>query len=228
MVGEVAEQPAADRPHDEAEREEDRGVELLDDRVAAGEERAGEIEREGRVGVEVVPLDEVADRADEDRRRAGAARRPVAEAHRAVATLVMTPSPRRDSCGCAPRSRRCRRPPTRDSDRTSTRLPFGLRRHADDDVVLESEPERRVGRLDASAGGIRRDQIPAHRPRRGERAIEGAVRRQVSVSGTMSGTPAAAWRRPRGRRTRPGSPRRSRSGRTAMNGGGCSVSVVMS
>ena len=44
-----------------------RGVQLLDDRIAAGEERAGEIEREGGVGVEVVPLDEVADRADEDR-----------------------------------------------------------------------------------------------------------------------------------------------------------------
>ena len=32
-----------------------------------GKERAGEVQRERRVGVEVVPLDQVADRADEDR-----------------------------------------------------------------------------------------------------------------------------------------------------------------
>ena len=33
----------------------------------AGKERLGEIEREGGIGVEIVPLDEVAERADEDR-----------------------------------------------------------------------------------------------------------------------------------------------------------------
>ena len=72
VVGEMAEQPAADRAHDEAEREQDGGVQLLHDRIVAGEERAGEIEREGRVGVEVVPLDQIADRADEDRLDAAA------------------------------------------------------------------------------------------------------------------------------------------------------------
>jgi len=45
----------------EADGEEDGGIELLDDRIAAGEERAGEVQRERGIGVEVVPLDEVAD-----------------------------------------------------------------------------------------------------------------------------------------------------------------------
>ena len=67
VIGEMAEQPAADGPHDEAERKQDSGVQLLDDRIVAGKERAGEIERERRIGVEVVPLDQVADRTDEDR-----------------------------------------------------------------------------------------------------------------------------------------------------------------
>ena len=67
MIGEVAEQPAADRAHDEAEREEDGGVELLHDRIASRKEGAGEIQREGRVRVKVVPLHQIADRSDEDR-----------------------------------------------------------------------------------------------------------------------------------------------------------------
>jgi hypothetical protein len=54
--------PAADRAHDEADGEQDGGVQLLDDRIAAGKERRGEIQRKRRVGVEVVPLDEIADR----------------------------------------------------------------------------------------------------------------------------------------------------------------------
>jgi hypothetical protein len=65
-VREVAEQPAADGAHDEADGEQDSGVELLHDGVVAREERAREIQREGRVGIEIVPLDQVADRADED------------------------------------------------------------------------------------------------------------------------------------------------------------------
>jgi hypothetical protein len=40
VVREMAEQPTADRPHDEAEREQDRGVQLLDDGVAAGKNAA--------------------------------------------------------------------------------------------------------------------------------------------------------------------------------------------
>jgi hypothetical protein len=66
MIGKIAEQPAAERTHQKAGGEEERGVELLHHRIGIGKERAGEIERERRIGVEVVPLDEIADRADED------------------------------------------------------------------------------------------------------------------------------------------------------------------
>src|SRR5262249_16517410 len=44
-----------------------RCIELLNDRIGMGKEIAGEIEREGCVGVEVVPFDQIADRANEDR-----------------------------------------------------------------------------------------------------------------------------------------------------------------
>ena len=67
MVGEIAEEPAAEGAHQEGRREDDGDVQLLDDRVVAGEEGGREIERERRVGVEIVPLDEIADRTDEDR-----------------------------------------------------------------------------------------------------------------------------------------------------------------
>ncbi len=60
-IGIPAEQPAADRPHEETEREDSGGVELLDDGVAFREEGAGEIEGEGGIGVPVVPFDQVAD-----------------------------------------------------------------------------------------------------------------------------------------------------------------------
>jgi len=62
----MTEQPAADRPDDEADCEQDRGVQLLDDGIVPGKEGAGEVQRERRVGVEVVPFDEIADRADEN------------------------------------------------------------------------------------------------------------------------------------------------------------------
>src|SRR5258708_5800626 len=68
----MAEEPAAERAHDEADREQGRGVQLLDDGIALREERAGEIEREGGESVEIVPFDEIADRADEDRPEAPA------------------------------------------------------------------------------------------------------------------------------------------------------------
>ena len=67
MVGKVAKKPATDRPNDEAEGKQDGRIQLLDDRVAARKERTGKKQGEGGVGVEVVPLDEVADRPDEDR-----------------------------------------------------------------------------------------------------------------------------------------------------------------
>src|SRR6185312_17275923 len=44
-----------------------RGVELLHDRIAVREECRREIQRKRGVGVEIVPLDQIADRADEDR-----------------------------------------------------------------------------------------------------------------------------------------------------------------
>src|SRR4051794_7356949 len=67
MVGEIAEHPAAERPHDKTDRKQHRRVELLHHRIGVREEGGREIKREGRVGVEVVPLDQIADRADEDR-----------------------------------------------------------------------------------------------------------------------------------------------------------------
>ncbi len=67
MVGEVPEQPATDRPHHEASSKQQRGVQLLHNRIAPGEERLGEIERKRRVRVKVVPLDQIADGPDEYR-----------------------------------------------------------------------------------------------------------------------------------------------------------------
>jgi hypothetical protein len=66
-VGDVAEQPAAERPHQEGRGEQHGGVELLHHRVALRKERQREVERERGIRVKVVPLDEIADRADEDR-----------------------------------------------------------------------------------------------------------------------------------------------------------------
>jgi hypothetical protein len=63
----VSEHPAAERAHEEAGREQQRSVELLHDRIGVRKEIAGEIEGEGSVGVEVVPFDQIADRADENR-----------------------------------------------------------------------------------------------------------------------------------------------------------------
>ena len=67
MVGEIAEQPAAERPHQEGRGEQHCGIELLHHGVAVREEDRREIQRERRIGVEIVPFDEIADRADEDR-----------------------------------------------------------------------------------------------------------------------------------------------------------------
>ena len=66
-VGDEAEQPAAERPHQEGGGEQHRRVELLHHRIGVREERGREIQRESGVGVEIVPFDEIADRADENR-----------------------------------------------------------------------------------------------------------------------------------------------------------------
>src|SRR5437016_14469184 len=63
----MPEQPAADWPHDEADRKQHRRIQLLYDRIIAREKRAGKIERKGRVGIKIVPFDEIADGSDEDR-----------------------------------------------------------------------------------------------------------------------------------------------------------------
>jgi hypothetical protein len=67
VVRQVSEHPAAERTHQEAGREQQCCVELLYDRIGIRKEIAGEIKREGGVGVEVVPFDQIADRANENR-----------------------------------------------------------------------------------------------------------------------------------------------------------------
>src|SRR6516162_1644951 len=67
MIGKVSEQPPADRAHDKTDCEEDRGVQLLYDRIVTWEKRCGEVKGECRVDVEVVPLDKIADRTDKNR-----------------------------------------------------------------------------------------------------------------------------------------------------------------
>ena len=59
-------EPGADRPHDEADREDRRGLQQLRGLVALGEEGRREIEREGRIDVPVEPFDEIAGRAAND------------------------------------------------------------------------------------------------------------------------------------------------------------------
>jgi hypothetical protein len=61
MVGEMAEQPAAERAHQKSGREQQSRIELLHDRIVTGEKRIREVERERRVSVEVIPLDQIAD-----------------------------------------------------------------------------------------------------------------------------------------------------------------------
>ena len=73
-VGVQAEHPAAQRAHQEADREDHRGRQQLRGRVVGREERAGEVDREPRVDEPVEPLDEVAEGGADDVRphRAGA------------------------------------------------------------------------------------------------------------------------------------------------------------
>src|ERR1700731_8798 len=67
MVGDIAEQPAALRAHQESCGEQHRGVELLHHRIAIWEKGGREVQRERRIGVKIVPLDKIADGADENR-----------------------------------------------------------------------------------------------------------------------------------------------------------------
>lgn len=60
LVGEPTEQPSPKRPHEEAHREDTRGVQKLCGWVARRKEGRGKVKRREGVGVEVVPLDEIA------------------------------------------------------------------------------------------------------------------------------------------------------------------------
>src|SRR5437868_272153 len=66
-IGDETEQPAAQRPHQEGCRKQHGSVELLHHWIAVWEECRREVKRERRIGVEIIPFDEIADRADEDR-----------------------------------------------------------------------------------------------------------------------------------------------------------------
>ena len=59
-VGEPAEQPASKRPHEKPDREDSSGSKQLARCIASGEESRGKINRGEGVGVEIIPLDEVA------------------------------------------------------------------------------------------------------------------------------------------------------------------------
>ena len=61
VIREVAKHPGANRSHDEPEREEEGGVQLLNNRIGPRKKRSREIELEGGVRVEVVVFDQVTD-----------------------------------------------------------------------------------------------------------------------------------------------------------------------
>ena len=136
----------------------------------------------------------------------------------------MSPSPPPGICGCARRWRRGRRGRRARPSHVDAAA-AGAGRHAHHHVVLEAEPEGRVGRLDPPPPDpTRRSPTPSLARRRG--ALEGALRRRPQRT-AQSGYHAAASRRPGpavfDRVRRAGAQRQ-----TARNGGGCIVSVVTS
>jgi len=60
MISQVTEQPSPQRPNQETRRKQQRSIKLLYDRVRVGEECTSEIQREGCISVEVIPLNEIA------------------------------------------------------------------------------------------------------------------------------------------------------------------------
>src|SRR5262249_12133678 len=66
-IREPAEDPAAQRTREEAERVDARRLHELRRGAAAGEERAREVQRRERVDVEIEPLDQIARRRAHDR-----------------------------------------------------------------------------------------------------------------------------------------------------------------
>jgi hypothetical protein len=73
LVGEAAEHPAADGPHQEAGGEHAGGVQQLHRGVVGGEKRRGKVDRAEGIDVEVEPFDEVAGRGTDNRENALAA-----------------------------------------------------------------------------------------------------------------------------------------------------------
>ncbi len=71
-VGNAAEEPAADRPHQEPEGEDAGGVEQLRRGVGLRKKSGREVDRAERIDVEVEPLDEVARRRRDDREHTAA------------------------------------------------------------------------------------------------------------------------------------------------------------
>ena len=62
-VGISTEQPAAERPDEESDRKDACGIQQLRSRIPRWEEHACEVDAERRVGVPVVPLDQIAERS---------------------------------------------------------------------------------------------------------------------------------------------------------------------
>ena len=119
--------------------------------------------------------------------------------------------------------------PSREAERTSTRLADAERRDADHDVVPEAEERRGGGRLDAQRRGVGGDDLPAQPARRLEAALERDRRVRAERERQDVGIGAALQRGDRlaavgeavGRRA----PQRPRARRTAA---GTPVSVLMS
>src|SRR5215470_4212771 len=65
-VGDPAEQPAAERPHEEADRKDSCGGEELTGRIAGWEKSGGKIDGRESIGVEIIPFDEIARRCAYD------------------------------------------------------------------------------------------------------------------------------------------------------------------
>jgi len=71
-VGQIAEQRAAERAHQKSGREDGSRRQLLRHWIGLRKECAGEIERKRRIGVDVVPFDQISHRADQHRSGAAA------------------------------------------------------------------------------------------------------------------------------------------------------------
>ena len=121
--------------------------------------------------------------------------------------------------------------PTRETERTSIRLPASVGADPDHDVVGEAEPEGPIGRLDPAAAGVLGDDLPSPAPGAAASAASNAAlrRRPRPVERRDVGIGLALLRRDRRRRRsrRDSAHRRAAAGspRTPADPSG---SVVMS